>query len=55
MDKNLKKNNNVKEIDFHGAAVIDPQGREIAITEEMIQEAFKKLEELTVLPGKVTR
>lgn len=29
--------------DFHGAAIIDSQGREIAITEAMIQEACQRL------------
>lgn len=30
--------------DFHGAAIIDEQGREIPITEAMIQQAFQRLE-----------
>lgn len=30
--------------DFHGAAIIDAQGREIPITEAMIQQAFQRLE-----------
>jgi hypothetical protein len=29
---------------FHGAAIIDEQGREIPITEAMIQQAFQRLE-----------
>lgn len=28
---------------FHGAAIIDAEGREIPITEDMIQQAFNKL------------
>lgn len=32
--------------DFHGAAVIDEEGNEIPITEEMVQDAFEELEEL---------
>ncbi|TNE80327.1 MAG: hypothetical protein EP334_03250 [Gammaproteobacteria bacterium] len=32
--------------DFHGAAVIDAEGNEIPITEDMVQEAFEELEEL---------
>ena len=32
-------------IDFHGAAIIDPDGKETAITEEMIEEACKELED----------
>lgn len=55
MDKKSKKSNNIKEVDFNGAAIIDKFGREIAITEEMIQEAFRKLEEITILPKKVSR
>jgi len=55
MNNDSKKERNIKEIDFHGAAVIDKFGREIAITEDMIQEAFKKLEDMTILPGKLSR
>ncbi|MDP1519846.1 hypothetical protein Q8A57_02590 [Porticoccus litoralis] len=33
--------------DFHGAAVIDENGNEIPITEDMVQEAFEELEEET--------
>jgi len=49
------KNNDaiVKEIDFHGAAVIDSTGREIAITEKMIQTAFDKLTNISMLPSKL--
>ena len=32
------------ERDFHGAAVIGPDGREIPITEEMIAESLASLE-----------
>lgn len=32
------------EPDFHGAAIIDEQGREIPITESMVQRACEKLE-----------
>lgn len=31
--------------DFHGAAVIDEDGNEIPITEDMVQEAFEELED----------
>lgn len=34
-----------QEVDFHGAAVIDESGREIPITEEMIQKACAELDE----------
>jgi len=43
----------VKEIDFHGAAIIDSKGREIAITEDMIQKAFDKLAQVSMLPAKL--
>lgn len=33
------------EVDFHGAAIIDEDGHEIPITEEMIQKACAELEE----------
>lgn len=49
-----RKTKKIREIDFHGAAIIDKFGREIAITEEMVQEAFKKLEKMTVIPRKAT-
>jgi len=41
------KDNNV---DFHGAAIIDGQGREIPITEDMVQEACNKLEKTWHFP-----
>jgi len=31
------------EVDFHGAAIIDEWGREIPITEDMVQRAFQEL------------
>lgn len=33
-----------REPDFHGAAIIDDQGREIPITEQMVQQACSKLD-----------
>ena len=45
----LKKHHSQHEknfcIDFHGAAVIDEQGNEIAITEEMILAACQSLDD----------
>ena len=35
---------------FHGAALIDEQGREIPITEAMIQEACRRLEQAWHFP-----
>lgn len=32
-------------IDFHGAAIIDPDGHETAITEEMIEKVCEELED----------
>ncbi len=37
------KDDTRKAADFHGAAIIDANGREIPITEEMVQEACDKL------------
>lgn len=34
-----------QEIDFHGATVIDEDGKETPITEEMVQRACSELEE----------
>ncbi len=36
---------NQQEVDFHGAAIIDENGREIPITEEMVQQACAELED----------
>lgn len=33
-----------QEIDFHGATVIDANGNEVNITEDMVQDACHKLE-----------
>ena len=41
-DKSDKK---VKSPDFHGAALIDDNGREIPITEDMVQHAISDLNE----------
>ena len=35
-------------VDFHGAAIIDERGREIPITEDMIQQAFAELAPLAL-------
>jgi len=32
-------------VDFHGAAIIDENGREIPITEAMVQKACKQLQD----------
>ncbi|MBZ2187523.1 hypothetical protein K8B33_00295 [Alcanivorax sp. JB21] len=37
--------------DFHGAALIDAQGREIPITEDMIQQACERLEHVWHYPA----
>ena len=37
---------------FHGAALLDEQGREIPITEEMIMRACDELMKLCQFPGK---
>ena len=33
----------VSEVDLHGAAIIDENGKEVPITESMLSEAFDKL------------
>ncbi len=38
--------------DFHGAAIIDEHGREIPITEAMIQQAFQRLENSWYYPAR---
>lgn len=48
-DKSKKSMNQPEETkphlpDFHGAAVIDEDGKEIPITEEMVQDACQKLD-----------
>jgi len=41
----LKEKNNkadvIKEVNFNGAVVIDEQGREVAIADEMIESVFE--------------
>lgn len=37
--------------DFHGAAIIDANGREIPITEEMVRDACSKLEQNWAFPA----
>ena len=41
-DKNTETKNT--DTDFHGAAIIDENGQEIPITEEMVQKACEKLD-----------
>lgn len=45
-DQTLKQSDDQpQEVDFHGAAIIDEDGHEIPITEEMIQQACAELDE----------
>lgn len=39
------------EPDFHGAAIIDEHGREIPITEDMVQRACRKLDNVWYFPA----
>ncbi len=48
---NESKKDDVKEINFSGAAIVDENGNEIAITEEMLQKAFEKFINLSMLPS----
>ena len=41
--------------DFHGAAIIDANGREVPITEDMIREACEKLAEAWTFPVRTAR
>jgi hypothetical protein len=41
--------------DFHGAAILDAQGREIPITEAMILRACEELEQAWRYPKRPTR
>ena len=40
-----KHDKHVKSPDFHGGALIDDNGREIPITEDMVQDAFSDLDQ----------
>jgi hypothetical protein len=44
MSQNRNEPGHKPEPDFHGAAIIDEHGREIPITESMIQKACQALE-----------
>ena len=51
MSRDQKKDDEVKEINFNQAAIIDKNGNEIVITEEMLQKAFEKFMNLSILPS----
>ncbi len=44
-EKNQQHNETEDPVDFHGAAIIDSEGHEVPITEEMVKKACDKLEE----------
>lgn len=44
-NKETQRPSNQDEPDFHGAAVINDDGEEVPITEEMVDEALKSLDE----------
>jgi len=44
-EKNDHKNQEESLADYHGAAIIDREGREVPITEEMVKQACEELEE----------
>ncbi len=48
-DQEKEKPEEEPAIDFHGAAILDENGEEIPITEDMIQEACEKLDKNWVL------
>jgi len=45
------KKDEVKEINFNRAAIVDENGNEIVITEDMLQKAFEKFMDLSMLPS----
>jgi len=47
---NESEKENVKEINFSKAAIVDEKGNEVAITEDMLQKAFEKFINLSMLP-----
>ena len=40
---NIDHDSQTLAINFHGASIIDESGREIPITEQMLQQAFREL------------
>ncbi|MEY1662237.1 PA1571 family protein [Isoalcanivorax beigongshangi] len=50
MNTSIRTQNSAGNQDFHGAALIDAQGREIPITEEMVQRACDRLEQAWSYP-----
>lgn len=43
--QNMQNMRNDSTVDFHGAAIIDNEGREVPITEEMVKQACEELEQ----------
>jgi len=39
------------EVDFHGAAIIDENGKEVPITEDMVKDACEKMEDDSLHSG----
>jgi hypothetical protein len=50
MSAQLNQQSQAANADFHGAAVIDANGREVPITEHMVREACEKLESCWQFP-----
>jgi len=48
-DKNNKADV-IKEVNFNGASIVDEQGREVAIAEEMIESAVGHIKDSVVKP-----
>lgn len=46
---------NVMDRDFHGAAIIDENGKEVPITEDMIQKACQELSNAWLFPRQIHR
>lgn len=45
MEQKGKQSEAATEVDFHEAAIIDEQGNEIEITEDMVRRAIHELDE----------
>lgn len=43
-EKVQQPSNHEEPVDFHGAAIIDSEGQEVPITEEMVKKACEDLE-----------
>ena len=45
LEEKKNKTDMIKDVNFNGAVLLDEQGREIAIAEEMIESAFEHVKD----------